>query len=473
MPGLVFISPHPREDGDPDKKKEFIIAIFRYSLYYLSTMNFYSTENKNLSVSFQEALLSGMAKDGGLFMPETIPVLSEAEKKAISSKSLGETAALLAQKFIEGEIPEAELKAICEEAYDFPVPLHELGENDLVLELFHGPTLAFKDFAARFMSRCVDYFLSKKSIQKNILVATSGDTGGAIGNGFLGLKSANVFILYPQGGVSPIQEKQLTTIGGNVQAVEITGSFDDCQRLVKEAFKDRAFNDKYNLMSANSINIGRFIPQSFYYVWISLKLQKQYPGKKIVFSVPSGNFGNIFGGILAKAMGAPIHKFIAANNKNHPFFDFLKTGNFEPIKSVQTLSNAMDIGSPNNFARIWEFFGKKVADIREVIWGDWSDDAMTAKMMQKVYQEKKYLMCPHTAVGYLGVQKFKEQFGKDFLFVTVSTAHPAKFAERVEEIIKEKIEIPDVLAEALKKPKKATLLPPNLIDLENFLIEKL
>ncbi len=436
-------------------------------------MNFYSTKNKNLSVSFQEALLSGMAKDGGLFMPETIPVLSEEEKRAISSKSFWETAAILAQKFLEGEILEKNLKAICKEAYDFPVPLHELGEDDLVLELFHGPTLAFKDFAARFMSRCSDYFLNKKNIQKNIMVATSGDTGGAIGNGFLGLKSVRIFILYPKGGVSPIQEKQLTTIGDNVQAIEIEGSFDDCQRLVKEAFNNREINDRYNLMSANSINIGRFIPQSFYYVWISLKLQEKYPGKKIVFSVPCGNFGNLFGGILAKMMGAPIHKFISTNNENHPFFDFLQTGDFKSVKSVQTLSNAMDIGSPNNFVRIWDLFGKKVENVRDVIWGDWSDDEITAKMISKIYHEKKYLMCPHTAVGYLGVQKFKEKFGKDFLFVTVSTAHPAKFAERVEEIIKEKVEIPDVLLEALKKPKNATLLPPKLEAIEIFLMNNL
>ena len=276
-----------------------------------------------------------------------------------------------------------------------------------------------------------------------------------------------VVILYPKGGVSHVQEQQLTTMGKNVRALEVAGNFDDCQRLVKEAFLDKSLNENLNLMSANSINIGRVIPQSFYYAWTSLLLQKF--NKPIVFSVPSGNFGNITGGLWAQKMGFPIHKFVAANNANHPFYKFLKTGVFAPLPSVPTISNAMDIGHPNNYYRISHLFGEDVEAMRKKIFATHFSDEETKLQIQKTFDKYNYVICPHTAVGLLGTSVFQEKFGNNFTFVTVSTAHPAKFPETVEDIIKQKIEIPENLQSALNKNKEATLLKPTLKDLKMFL----
>lgn len=437
-------------------------------------MKFYSTRDRNLTVNFETALLSGMAADGGLFMPERIPTLNEEELEELKGKTLAEVAFTVAQKFIDGEIPDADLKAICDDAYNFEVPFVHLpleqNQAHYVLELFQGPTCAFKDFAARFMARCTSYFLSKNSVQKNILVATSGDTGGAIGHGFLGLENVNVFILYPKGGVSHVQEQQLTTMGDNVKAIEIDGNFDDCQRLVKEAFRDRAFNDQFNLMSANSINVGRVIPQSFYYVWSSLQMASLE--KPIVYTIPSGNFGNLFGGLIAQRMGAPIDKFIAANNANHPFCTFLETGEFSPVPSVHTLSNAMDIGHPNNYYRIAPFFEDDISKVRDHILGCHFDDATTAADIKKTYEEQVYLLCPHTAVAHLGSQKFQAQF-TDHVMISVGTADPAKFTDGVEPIIGDKVPIPESLQAALEKTKDAHLMVPKLENLEDYLASQL
>ncbi len=430
-------------------------------------MKFYSTKNGNLKVDFKTALLTGMAPDGGLFMPEAIPKFTAEEMAKLQGEPFTKVAFAIAQKFVEGDIPDNDLKEIIEDAYHderCPVKIKELDDKNLVLELWHGPTLAFKDFAARFMARCTSYFLTRENTQKTILVATSGDTGGAIGNGFLGLDNINVVILYPKGGVSHVQEQQLTTMGQNVQAIEIEGVFDDCQRMVKEAFVNEELNSKINLMSANSINIGRIIPQSFYYAWVSL----QYPDA--VYSVPSGNFGNITGGLFAKRMGFPIKHFIASNNANHPFFDFLQTGEFTPLPSVHTISNAMDIGHPNNYYRIWEMFGHDVEKVQADISGAWFDDEVTADGIREVFADKNYLMCPHTAVSYLGSQKYSSKFPGSKI-VTVSTAHPAKFVETVSDIIGQDVEVPEALQEALHKEKQAALLKPNLKDLENYLLE--
>ncbi len=428
-------------------------------------MKFYSTKNRDLTVSFEEALLSGMAEDGGLFMPEEIPKFSPAEIKELKQMTFPQVAFAIAKKYIEDEIPEKDLQKICNDAYDFAVPIFQLEDNQLVLELFHGPTQAFKDFAARFMAQCTSYFLTQKKIERNILVATSGDTGGAIGNGFLGLSGINVFILYPKGGVSHVQEQQLTTMGGNVKAIEVEGTFDDCQQLVKTAFADREFNDRFQLMSANSINVGRVIPQSFYYMWSSLLIQKNQP-EKIVYSVPSGNFGNLFGGILAKKMGAPIYRFVAANNANHPFTDYLKTGHFKPVPSVHTLSNAMDIGHPNNYYRIAHLFDNKVSNIRKIVDGCYFNDKETADAIIEVYHDYGYIMCPHTAVAYLGAKKFKK---KEYCMVTVSTADPAKFLDSVETILESKVPIPEALQKVLKLKKEAHLMKPSLEHLESYL----
>ena len=446
-------------------------------------MKFHSTKDKNLQVDFETALLTGIAPDGGLYVPEKMPQIAEAQNfVSLQQTTFPEVAFTIAKAFVDGEIPDEDLKVICEDAYDFPIPLIELEENHAILELFHGPTAAFKDFAARFMARCASYFLRKSNEAKTILVATSGDTGGAVGNGFLGLKNVQVYILYPKGGVSPIQEKQLTTMGQNVQALEIDGNFDDCQRLVKEAFLDPKLNEALNLMSANSINIGRVIPQSFYYAWISLQLQKslitksQKPKAKIIFSVPSGNFGNITGGLWAQQMGFPIHKFIAANNANHPFYDYWKTGSFAPVPSVHTISNAMDIGHPNNYYRINYLFHENIEAVREKIWATHFTDEETKKKIKEVFEKYHYIACPHTAVALLGTESFqktqepKTKNQQTNYYVTISTAHPAKFPEVVETIIGEKIEIPSNLLEAFDKEKDVVRLSPTLKALQEYLI---
>jgi threonine synthase len=434
-------------------------------------MQFYSTNNLVLTASFEQALITGMAPDGGLYMPENIPKFTSEEILKLQDKSLADIAFEIAQKFLGNEIPAEKLREICNDAYDFVVPLHKLSSDNYVLELFHGPTLAFKDFAARFMARCADYFLSKNSEKKTILVATSGDTGGAIGNGFLGMNQINVVILYPKGGVSPMQEKQLTTMGQNISTLEIDGNFDDCQQLVKQAFVDKNFA-KFKLMSANSINIGRIIPQSFYWAWTSLQINS----KNLVISVPSGNFGNLFGAIIAKKMGFPIKHFIAANNANHPFFDYLKTGELIPVPSVQTLSNAMDIGHPNNYYRINNLFNSDVSKVREIITAFHYSDDQTKEKMREIYNQYDYIMCPHTAVAQLGIDEFKQSKSRDNLevniYITASTAHPAKFVESVEEILDTKLNIPASLKTAFKKQKQTTEIKPSLVNLKNYL-EKL
>ncbi len=433
-------------------------------------MNFYSTKNRDLKVSFKEALLSGMAEDGGLFMPEEIPKLSPKELKYLRGKPLSEVAFVMASKFIGNEIPSKKLKEICDDAYNFDVPIFQLEDNLLILELFHGPTQAFKDFAARFMARCTSYFLEKNNINRNVLVATSGDTGGAIGNGFLGLPNINVFILYPKGRVSHVQEQQLTTMGKNVKAIEVDGNFDDCQKLVKDVFADREFNEKFKLMSANSINVGRVIPQSFYYMWSSLQISQNQLNQKLIYSVPSGNFGNLFGGIIAKKMGAPIYRFIASNNANHPFFDYLKTGTLKPIPSIQTLSSAMDIGHPSNYYRIANLFKNKVSEVRKIIDGCTFNDKQTKKAMRDVFLTYAYIMCPHTAVAYLGAKKLSQQ---DFCMVAVSTADPAKFLDDVEKILNYEIPIPDNLKKILDKVKKSKELNVDVNELKKYLTDKL
>jgi threonine synthase len=344
--------------------------------------------------------------------------------------------------------------------------------DEYILELFHGPTLAFKDFAARFMGRAASHLIKASGEKRTILVATSGDTGGAIGDAFLYQEGINVFILFPKGGVSKVQEQQLCTMGSansNIRAISVDGTFDDCQTLVKEAFADKALTAEHSLMSANSINVGRVIPQSFYYFWTSLQIKAAHPGVPIVYSIPCGNLGNLTGGLIAKKIGAPIARFVIGNNANDPFVDYLESGEYIPRPSVPTLSNAMDIGRPNNFPRILDLFDGNYDAITDVCWGASFSDQETERHMRRVYNETGYVMCPHTAVGHLAMTEFSKDVDLDFIKVTVGTAHPAKFADSVERIIREDIPLPKPLAKAMRKPKRVHVMPPSLGALADYL----
>jgi len=446
-------------------------------------MDYHSHKTSEISAKFSEALLASLASDGGLWMPDTIPNFTEEAKARMAAMSFGDCAASLARFFVDDSFVSSDLVHICRDAYDYDVPLvtadqqrldpatPEIG-TDYFLELFHGPTLAFKDFAARFMGRSASHLMSKSGQTRTILVATSGDTGGAIGDAFLDQDGINVFILFPKGGVSLVQEQQLTTMGSknsNVQAIAVEGTFDDCQQLVKDAFANNDLTQKYNLMSANSINVGRVIPQSFYYFWTSLQLRAAHPGMSIVYSIPSGNLGNLTGGLIARKMGAPIDRFVIGNNTNDPFVDYLRTGTYTPRPSVPTLSNAMDIGRPNNFPRILSLFDSSYDEIVKICWGASFTDAQTERHMRRFHDETGYIMCPHTAVGHLAMQEFAQDVEESFIKVTVATAHPAKFADSVERILREDIPLPAPLQAAMEKTKRVYNMPPSLEHLTDYL----
>lgn len=450
-------------------------------------MFYNSHKNPLISAPFSRALMASLAPDGGLWMPSSIDKYSEEQCAELASLSFADCAARLARQFVDNKFSDEDLKQICRDAYDFDLPLKslsgyevdpatpELAGNEFILELFHGPTLAFKDFAARFMGRAASHVMKTKQQNRNILVATSGDTGGAIGDAFLHQPGINVFILYPNGGVSKVQEQQLTTIGrgmGNVQAIAVDGSFDDCQQLVKSAFADNQLTRKFNLMSANSINVGRVIPQSFYYFWTSLQLKAAYGNLPIVYSIPSGNLGNLTGGLIARAMGAPINRFVIGNNVNNPFVDYLEKGEYEPRPSVPTLSNAMDIGRPNNFPRILKLFKNNYDEILEVCWGASFSDAETERHMRRVHAETGYIMCPHTAIGHMAMNAFADDIDIDFIKVTVATAHPAKFADSVERILRTDIPLPAPLQKAMNREKSFKQIPPNLDDLVQIIDQR-
>lgn len=435
-------------------------------------MHFFSTSDQSVKATFKQALLSGLAPDGGLYLPSEMPQFSESKLQALSELSFAELSAEVTKHFVGDEVPTAAVEKICTQAYKFPTPLHKANDQDYFLELFHGPTAAFKDIAGQFMGQMVSYFLSQKKLERNILVATSGDTGGAIGAGFHNLSGVNVFILFPKGGVSSVQRQQLCTMGGNVQALEVEGTFDDCQALVKQAFANRTFNDEFKLMSANSINVGRVIPQSFYYLWASLQLQQKQPGRRIVFSIPSGNLGNATGAYLARTMGAPIHRLIVANNANAPFVEFLENGEFVPRSSVPTLSNAMDIGHPNNYYRLAHYFPAGAAAMKTLFSGYRFSDEQTARHLREYFEQTGYLMCPHTTVGHLATQAYQSSFPEDIV-VTVSTAHPAKFRDEVEPIIGQAPALPASLAAVMGSPSQVDSLTPELAALEPYLESKL
>ena len=426
-------------------------------------MRYFSTNQHSSAVGFREALFHGLAPDRGLYLPESIPEFDRSFYQREMTYS--ELAAEMIQPFVSKNISSAELMEICNAAFTFDIPLVCLIDDIYVLELFHGPTMAFKDFAARFMARCMEHLLSEEI---TILVATSGDTGSAVANGFFGLDGIQVVILYPSGRVSAIQEQQLTTYGGNITALEVEGSFDDCQHMVKEAFLDKSVNQRRSLSSANSINIARLLPQSVYYAWAWKQINTDQP---IVFSVPSGNFGNLTGGIIAKHMGLPVEKFIAATNANDVFPKYLETGEFNGMPSKQTISNAMDVGRPSNFDRILKIYNENVTDLRrDLISWSFQDDE-TRNTIQYTKNKFNYLTDPHTAVGLSGIEKFRQEVNAPFTGIALATAHPGKFPQVVEPIINEQIAIPRKLQKPMKKEKNSIIIPANYSSLKEFLIQ--
>lgn len=416
-------------------------------------MNYYSLNDKSHRVSFEEAVIKGLAPGKALYFPEEIPKLPSGFFKELNDLSKEEIAFKAIKPFIGAEIDDESLRNIIQDTLDFDFPVVNVSKNINALELFHGPTLAFKDVGARFMAGCLGYFVKKNNLGKiTVLVATSGDTGGAVANGFLGVEGIDVVILYPKGKVSEIQEKQLTTLGQNITALEVDGNFDDCQDMVKKAFSDAEISEKRQLTSANSINVARWLPQMFYYFLAYRQLADKNPN--LVFSVPSGNFGNICAGMLAKKMGLPISHFIASNNENNVVTRYLDSENYEPKESVQTISNAMDVGNPSNFVRVLELFEHEFSNLSEELSSFSFSDEETKKAIFEVRQQYNYVMDPHGAVGYLGLQKFLTK-NPDYFGVFLETAHPVKFLETVEEVIKEKVEIPAPIKAVMRKEKES------------------
>jgi len=423
-------------------------------------MKFYSTKSKSNIVDLREAVLKSLPKDNGLYMPERIPTLPKGFIDTLSTKDFQEIAQVISLPFLSGEFSSSEIQSIVEKAITFPAPVVSLDERTHVLELWHGPSLAFKDFGARFMAAVMSRLVANSDRKLTILVATSGDTGGAVASGFLGVDNVDVFILYPSGKVSELQEKQLTTLGQNITALEIDGTFDDCQALVKKAFLDDDFNEKYMLSSANSINISRLIPQSFYYVESYKQIADK--SKPIVYSIPSGNFGNLTAGLFAKRMGLPIDQFLAATNSNDIVPHYLHSGQFSPKPSVQTISNAMDVGHPSNFQRMAELFNNDWAAMKKEIGGYSFTDAQTRDTIKYIKDSKDYIMDPHGAVGYLALRSLRHDY--DCTGVILETAHPAKFLPVMEPLV-DKIPVPERLAVLADKEKVAHRLG---IDFEGF-----
>jgi threonine synthase len=434
-------------------------------------MQFYSTKTKDLTASLEEAVFRSLPPDNGLYMPVSIPQISPAFLETIETRSFKEIATEVAYTLLSEDISRQEIQTLIDSAYDFDAPVKQITPNDYVLELFHGPSMAFKDFGARFMAALMSHFLTRSEKEIRILVATSGDTGGAVAQGFFKVPGISVTILYPSGKVSDIQEKQLTTLGHNVTAVEVDGTFDDCQKLVKEAFLDAELNSKFNLASANSINIARLIPQSFYF--FSAYAQLKTLGKPLVFSVPSGNFGNLSAGLLAYRMGLPVEQFIAATNLNNSVPRYLENGKYEPLPSVETISNAMDVGNPSNFVRLVRFFEDDWDLVKEKISGFYFDDADTQKTMREVFGNTDYVLCPHTAVAYQGLEGFRQKNTTDFTGVFLSTAHPAKFIDLVEETLGKTIDIPERLKSLLSIEKVSIKMKPDFLAFKNLLMSNL
>jgi len=430
-------------------------------------MFFYSTNNISPKVDFKQATINGQAPDKGLYFPEEIPVFPAEMIGSINNYSNEEIAFQVIKPYVGDAIPEAELRRIVAETISFDMPLVKVTDDIFSLELYHGPTLAFKDIGARFMSRCLGYFVKDLGKKVTVLVATSGDTGGAVANGFFDVDGVDVVILYPSGKVSTVQEKQLTTLGKNIHALEVAGTFDDCQLMVKEAFTDKGLNEKLFLTSANSINVARWLPQQFYYFFAYKQwLQKNEPP---VIAVPSGNFGNICAGILAHVSGLPIKHFIAACNANDIVPSFMRTEKYVPKKAVATISNAMDVGNPSNFIRILEIFDHHFINLKKGVSSCSITDAETKQTLKAVYQQKKYLLDPHGAVGYFALQQY-QQANPGQKGIVIETAHPVKFFDVVEPITGEPVLIPPTVQAQLLLQKKSTKIAADAGMLKQFLL---
>ncbi len=428
-------------------------------------MQYYSLNRQSPPVDFKQATILGQAPDGGLYFPQTIPQFEPAFIKNIESITNADIAFSIIQPYVGDTIPETVLHNIVTETVNFDIPLIKVSDDIYSLELFHGPTLAFKDIGARFMSRCLGYFVKDRQQKVVVLVATSGDTGGAVANGFYQVPGVEVVILYPSGKVSMVQEQQLTTLGHNIHALEVSGTFDDCQQLVKQAFTDTALTQEVFLTSANSINVARWLPQQFYYAFA---LQQWQEEQAPVISVPSGNFGNICAGLLAFCSGLPVTHFIAACNSNDVVPQYMQSGNYQPKQSVATLSNAMDVGNPSNFVRILELFHQQFTGLQQVFSSSSITDTETITAMQKVHRQHGYLTDPHGAVGWLALERWlKDHPGHKGIFL--ETAHPVKFAGVVEQAIGTSPNLPASVRQLAQQPKHATPIPVDYEALRSFL----
>ena len=433
-------------------------------------MNYYSTNGKAPIATLEKAVVKGLAEDKGLYMPENIKPLPQSFFDNIENLSFQEIAYTVADAFFGEDVDAESLKKIVYDTLAFDVPAVKVTDTIYSLELFHGPTLAFKDVGARFMARLLQYFLKKEGKgQVNVLVATSGDTGSAVANGFLGVDGIHVYVLYPKGKVSPIQECQFTTLGQNITAIEVDGVFDDCQALVKSAFMDADLNAHMKLTSANSINVARFLPQSFYYFYAYAQMKKIGKADQLVACVPSGNFGNICSALFGKKMGLPIKRFIAANNANDIFYKYLQTGEYNPKPSVQTIANAMDVGDPSNFARIYDLYKKDHKAICADISGATYSDAQIAETIKQVKAETGYVCDPHGACGYRALAEGWKAGETGFF---LETAHPAKFKDTVDKILGEDIEIPAKLQAFMKGKKQSIPMSKDFADFKAFLLKE-
>ena len=433
-------------------------------------MKYYSTNKKTPLVDLQQAVVKGLAADKGLFMPETITQLPESFFADIENLSFHEIATTVASAFFGEDIEADVLRSIVEDTLNFDTPVVPVSENRYALELFHGPTLAFKDVGARFMARLLAYFIRKQGLKEvNVLVATSGDTGSAVANGFLGVEGIHVYVLYPKGKVSAIQECQFTTLGKNITALAIDGTFDDCQALVKSAFMDSELNERMTLTSANSINVARFLPQSFYYFHAYAQLKRLNKHQNVVVSVPSGNFGNLTAGLIAHRMGLPIKRFIAANNRNDIFRQYLQTGIYTPRPSIQTLANAMDVGDPSNFVRILDLYNHNHATITKLISAFRCDDDQIRETVKICYESNHYILDSHGACGY---EALVQQLQADETGVFLETAHPAKFKETIDAILQQDIAIPDKLQAFMLGEKLSLDLGKDFEGFKGFLLTR-
>lgn len=430
-------------------------------------MKFYSLNNQNIKVSFKNAVIAGIAPDKGLYFPEHITPLSVDFFEQIGKLSDHEIAFQAIYQFVSEDIPDEALKQIIANTLDFDFPVVDIEENVGTLELFHGPTMAFKDVGARFMANCLGYFSQGEKQDVTVLVATSGDTGGAVANGFLGVDGVKVIILYPSGKVSEIQEKQLTTLGQNIEAMEVDGVFDDCQRMVKTAFLDTEITDHKKLTSANSINVARWLPQLFYFLFAYKQAKSK--GKEIVFSVPSGNFGNICAGMVAQKLGMPVKHFVASTNVNDVVPKFMESGVYEPMPSVATISNAMDVGDPSNFVRIRHLYQDDLETLQKSLSSHSFTDENTKAIMKEVYSKTGYVMDPHGAVGYLGLKEYQKS-NPDTFGIFLETAHPVKFLDVVEDTLEISPQIPPQIMKVMDKEKKSYKIS-SYDELKQFLLD--